>query len=189
MEKVRWFSHFNAVYQFINSLSYNWPGAIDRLNHLLNCSASYNALVPFAYWVFWYLLMMASKSSNFLDGLEFYFITKKLDEVQRFEGSVSDRSNENTTHARAFFSWSRLSFRPAFFPFHTDTEKVRLMSIDWFPACIAERKSYPWHNSRKSKRHFSVIADNMGVLGKRVTGWRKRNLQVPHSSLRSMETS
>ena len=189
MERVRWFTHFNAVYQFINCLSYNWPGAIYHLNHLLNCSASYNALVPFAYWVFWYLLMMASKSYNFLDGLEFYFITKKLDEVQRFEGSVSDRSNENTTHARAFFSWSRLSFRPAFFPFHTDTEKVRLMSIDWFPACIAERKSYPWHNSRKSKRHFSVIADNMGVLGKRVTGWRKRNLQVPHSSLRSMETS
>ena len=47
--------------------------------------------------------MMASKSSNFLDGLEFYFITKKLDEVQRFEGTVSDRFNENTTHAPAFF--------------------------------------------------------------------------------------
>ena len=170
MEKVRWFSHFNAVYQFINCLSYNWPRTIDRLNHLLNCSADCNALVPFAYWVFRYLLMMASKSSNFLDGLEFYFITKKLDEVQRFEGSVSDRSNENITHARAFFSWSRLSFRPAFFPFHTATEKVRLMSIDWLLACIAERKSYQWHNSRKSKGHFSVIADNMGVLGKRVTG-------------------
>ena len=46
--------------------------------------------------------MIASKSSNFLDGLEFYFITKKLDEVQRFEGTVSDRFNENTTHARIF---------------------------------------------------------------------------------------
>ena len=53
--------------------------------------------------------MMASKSYKFLDGLEFYFITKKLDEVQRFEGSVSDRSNENTTHARAFFSWKVFS--------------------------------------------------------------------------------
>ena len=189
MEKVRWFTHFNAVYQFINSLSYNWPGAIYRLNYLLNCSASYNALVPFAYWVFWYLLMMASKSSNFLDGLEFYFITKKLDEVQRFEGTVSERFNENTTHAPAFFSRSRLSFRPAFFPFHTATEKVRLVSIDRLPACIAERKSYQWHNSRKSKGHFSAIADNMGVLGKRGMGWRKRNFQVPRSSLRSMETS
>ena len=48
MEKVRWFSHFNAVYQFINCLSYDWPGTIYRLNHLLNCSANYNALVPFA---------------------------------------------------------------------------------------------------------------------------------------------
>ena len=170
-------------------MSYNWPGAIYRLNHLLNCSASYNALVPFAYWVFWYLLMMASKSSNFLDGLEFYFITKKLDEVQRFEGTVSERFNENTTHAPAFFSRSRLSFRPAFFPFHTATEKVRLVSIDRLPACIAERKSYQWHNSRKSKGHFSAIADNMGVLGKRGMGWRKRNFQVPRSSLRSMETS
>ena len=55
--------------------------------------------------------MMASKSSNFLDGLEFYFITKKLvkvrhkllvDKIQRFEGTVSNRFNENTTHARAF---------------------------------------------------------------------------------------
>ena len=55
--------------------------------------------------------MMASKSSNFLDGLEFYVITKKLvkvrhkllvDKIQRFEGTVSDRFNENTTHARAF---------------------------------------------------------------------------------------
>ena len=81
--------------------------------------------------------MMASKSSNFLDGLEFYFIIKKPDKVQRFEGTVSNRFNENT-HARAFSSWSRLSFRPAFFPFHTATEKVRLVSIDWLHACIAE---------------------------------------------------
>ena len=92
--------------------------------------------------MFWYLLMMASKSSNFLNGLEFYFITKKPYKVQRFEGTVSDRFNENTTLARAFSSWSRLSFRPAFFPFHTAIEKVRLVSIHWLPACIAERKSY-----------------------------------------------
>ena len=91
---------------------------------------------------------MASKSSNFLDGLEFYFITKKIDKVQRFEGTVSDRFNENTAHARAFSSWNRLLFRPAFFPFRTATENVRLISIDWLPACIAERKSYQWHNSR-----------------------------------------
>ena len=47
--------------------------------------------------------MIASKSSNFLDGLEFYFITKKPDKVQRFEGTVSDRFDETTMHARAFF--------------------------------------------------------------------------------------
>ena len=35
--------------------------------------------------------MMASKSSNFLDGLEFYFITKKPDKVQRLEGTVNNR--------------------------------------------------------------------------------------------------
>ena len=149
MEKVRWFSHFNAVYQFINCLSYNWPRTTDRLNHLLNCSADYNALVPFANWVFRYLLMMASKSSNFLDGLEFYFITKKPDKVQRFEGTVSNRFNENTTQARAFSSWSRLSFRPAFFPFHTATEKVRLVSIDWLPACLAEEN--PTSNTIRGK--------------------------------------
>ena len=154
MEKVRWFTHFNAVYQFINSLSYNWPGTIYRLNHLLNCSASYNALVPFAYWVFWYLLMMASKSSNFLDGLEFYFITKKPDKVRRFIRTVSDRFNENTTHARAFSLWNRLSFRPAFFLFHTAAEKVRLVSIDWLPACIAERKSYQWQFEVKWRKIF-----------------------------------
>ena len=82
--------------------------------------------------------MMASKSSNFLGGLEFYFITKKRDKVQRFEGTVSNLFNENTTHARTFSSWSKLSFRLAFFPFHTATEKVRLVPIDWLPACIAE---------------------------------------------------
>ena len=96
--------------------------------------------------------MMASKSSNFLDGQEFYFIPKKLvrvrhkllaDKIQRFEGTVSDRFNENTTHARAFPLWSILSFRPAFFPFHTPTEKVRIVSIDWLPACSAERKILP----------------------------------------------
>ena len=95
---------------------------------------------------------MASKSSNFLDGLEFYLITKKLvkvqykilvDKIQRFEGNVSDRFNENTTHARAFPSWSRLSLRPAFFPYNTPTEKVRLVSIDRLSACIVERKILP----------------------------------------------
>ena len=38
---------------------------------------------------------MASKSSNFLDGLEFYFMTKKPEKVQRFEITASDRFNEN----------------------------------------------------------------------------------------------
>ena len=47
--------------------------------------------------------MMASKSYNFLDGLEFYFMIKKPDKVQRFEGTVSDRFKENTTHANFGF--------------------------------------------------------------------------------------
>ena len=38
---------------------------------------------------------MASKSSNFLDGLEFYFMTKKPEKVQRFEITASDSFNEN----------------------------------------------------------------------------------------------
>ena len=51
---------------------------------------------------------MASKSSNFFDGLKFYFITEKLEKVQKFEGTVADRFNENTTHARTLSLWSRL---------------------------------------------------------------------------------
>lgn len=148
MEKVRWFSHFNAVYQFINSLSYNWPGTMNRLNHLLNCSANYNALVPFSYWVFWYLLMMASKSSNFLDGLKFYFITKKPDKVQRFDGTVSDRFYKKP-HTHVLFPRG-VENHSGLHSFHSTQpqEKVRLVSIDWLAACIAERKSYQWHSSR-----------------------------------------
>ena len=51
--------------------------------------------------------MMMSESSNFLHGLKFYFITKKLvraqhkllvDKIKIFGGTVSDRFDKNTTH-------------------------------------------------------------------------------------------
>ena len=94
--------------------------------------------------------MMMSESSNFLHGLKFYFITKKLvraqhkllvDKIKIFGGTVSDRFDENTTHV----------LFPRGVDYHAGlqslkcapTETVHLVSIDWLPACIAERKVVP----------------------------------------------
>ena len=131
-----------CFYQFINSLSYNWPGTIDRLNHLLNCSADYNALVG---------LVSANDGVQVIQfprwpGILFH--DQKAWKSSEIWNNCERPLQWKPTHARAFSSWSKLSFRPAFFPFHTATEKVRLVSIDWLLACIAERKSYQWHNSR-----------------------------------------
>ena len=86
---------------------------------------------------------MASSSSNILDGLEFYFITKKLgkfqhkiliEKIKRFGGTVSSHFDRSTTHK--------------LFPRGEDSLKstkyqVVLASIDWLSACISERKLVP----------------------------------------------
>ena len=94
--------------------------------------------------------MMTSMSSNFLHGLEFYFITKKLvraqhkilvDKIKIFGGTVSDRFNANTTHVlfpRGVDYHAGLESLKS-----TPTETAHLVSIDWLPACIVERKILP----------------------------------------------
>ena len=132
-----------------------WFGRICLLAHPLHCSANYNTLVLFACWVFWYLLLMASKSSNFLDGLEFYFITKKLvkvrhkllvDKIQRFEGTVSNRFNENTTHARAFPCG--VDYHSSLHSFHSThpQDKSGLCLLTGYLLVVRKGKSYQWHN-------------------------------------------
>ena len=89
-------------------------------------------------------------TSNFLHGLEFYFITKKLvraqhkilvDKIKIFGGSVSDCFNENTTHVlfpRGVDYHAGVQYLKC-----TPSETVHLVSIDWLPACIAQRKLVP----------------------------------------------
>lgn len=95
--------------------------------------------------------MMASLSSNFLTGLEFYFITKKLVKVQhkilvgkikKFGGNVCERFNQNTTHVlfpRGVTYQCGLEYLKS----TPKRDAVALVTIDWLPACIAERKLIP----------------------------------------------
>ena len=53
---------------------------------------------------------------------------------------MSDRFNENTTHV--LFPRG-VDYHAGLQSLSTPTETVRLVSIDWLPACIAERKIVP----------------------------------------------
>lgn len=95
--------------------------------------------------------MMRNVASNlFLNGLKFHFITKKLvkaqhkilvEKIRRFGGTVSDRFDEDTTHVLfpcvVDYQAGLRSLKT------TPIETVQLVSIDWLPACIAERKVIP----------------------------------------------
>lgn len=94
--------------------------------------------------------MMTSLSISFLDGLEFYFMNKKLvraqqkilvEKIKKFGGSVSSLFNGNTIHV---LSPRGLDYQAGLQSLKsTPTETVHLLSIDWLPACIAERKLIP----------------------------------------------
>ena len=99
------FSYFNAVYQFINSLSYNWPRTTDRWNHLLNCSAEYNALVG---------LVSANDGVQVIQfprwpGILFH--DQKAWKSSEIWNNCERPLQWKPTHVRAFSSWSKLSFQ------------------------------------------------------------------------------
>ena len=94
---------------------------------------------------------MASYSNNFLYGLKFYFITKKLgklqhkihtEKIKRFGGTVSshfDRSTTNVLFPREVDYQSGMdSWKST-----TVGDTVVLVSIDWLSDCIGERKLVP----------------------------------------------
>ena len=101
---------------------------------------------------------MASSSSNFLDGLKFYFITKKLEKwqhkiltekIKRFGGTVSSHFDRSTTHV--------------LFPREVGYQRgdtVVLVSIDCLSDCIGERKLVPTAQSGY------VVCSSRGLRGR-----------------------
>ena len=99
---------------------------------------------------------MASSSSNFLDGLKFYFITKKLEKwqhkiltekIKRFGGTVSSHFDRSTTHV--------------LFPREVGYQRgdtVVLVSIDWLSDCIGERKLVPTAQFQVRRMQFARVA-------------------------------
>ena len=94
---------------------------------------------------------MASFSSNFLDGLRFYFITKKLgklqhkiltEKIKRFGGTVSSHFDRSTTHV--LFP-REVDYQSGMDSLKSTTvgDTIVLVSIDWLSDCIGERKLIP----------------------------------------------
>lgn len=119
--------------------------------------------------------------SNFLSGLEFFFVTKKLgrvqhkiilDKITRFGGAVSDRVNESTTHVlfpRGVDYKSGLdSLKLTALP-----DSVTTVGIDWLPECIVARKLVP-----TTEFEVSVVKTNNNVVASGLAPGSRANLEI-----------
>jgi len=71
-----------------------------------------------------------------------------VEKIKRFGGTVSDRIDKDITHVLLPRGVDyQAGLRSLKF---TPVKTVQLVSIDWLPACIAERKVIP-------TRHFEVM--------------------------------
>ena len=109
---------------------------------------------------------MASSSSNFLDGLKFYFITKKLgklqhkiltEKIKRFGGTVSSHFDRSTTHV--LFP-REVDYQSGMDSLKSTTvgDTVVLVSIDWLSDCIGERKLVPTAQFQVRSMQFARVA-------------------------------
>lgn len=109
---------------------------------------------------------MSCNPNNFLNGLGFYFVKKKLsklqheillDKIQRFGGQVTKDINNSTTHVLFSKGVNLDSGLDS-----TQLQQLRLLretistiNIEWLPRCIAQRKLLPTTDFKvfKEKKH------------------------------------
>ena len=109
---------------------------------------------------------MASSSSNFLDGLKFYFITKKLgklqhkiltEKIKQFGGTVSSHFDRSTTH---MLFLCEVDYQSGMDSLKSTTvgDTVVLVSTDWLSDCIGERKLVPTAQFHVRSMHLARVA-------------------------------
>lgn len=87
--------------------------------------------------------------SDFLNGLQFYFVTKRLgkvqhqilvDKIEKFGGLVNKEVSEDTTHVLFPRGVNFIENGLDAHQLQLLPSSVLFVSIDWLPMCIAQRK-------------------------------------------------